>query len=289
VAGEHSEKTLDEKVAALHRRLRSYGRVLVAFSGGVDSAFLLNEAVFTLGASNVVAATAVSETFTDEEQRRAEKICRRLRVRHEVLRSCELEDRSFVRNDPERCYHCKKIRFRGLIRLARGLDIDRVVEASQADDSVDYRPGKKAVAELNVESPLFEEGFTKAEIRLCSRHRGLETADLPAAACLASRIPYGTLIEKELLDRLARAETSVRRLGFKIFRLRHHGPVARLEFDPAEMERAFRFRRALHKRITAEGWAYVALDLLGYRTGSLNETLDRGESRKSRALGKNRP
>lgn len=289
MTGNKSKKALAEKVAALHRRLRSYGRVLVAFSGGVDSAFLLSEAVHTLGVSNVVAATAVSETFTDEEQKRADRICRRLRVRHEVVRSCELEDHSFARNDRERCYHCKKIRFRGLIRLARTLDIERVVEASQADDRGDYRPGKKAVAELDVESPLLAEGFTKAEIRLCSRRRGLETADLPAAACLASRIPYGTPIEKQLLDRLARGEKSLRRLGFKNFRLRHHGTVARLEIDPAEMERAFRFRRALHKRITAEGWSYVALDLLGYRTGSLNEILDRDEPRRVRTGRKKRP
>jgi len=283
VTGKKDKRTLDDKVAALHRRLVSYGKVLVAFSGGVDSTFLLNEAVRVLDGRNVVAATAVSETFTDEERKRADRICRRLGVRHEVLRSCELEDPSFVRNDPERCYHCKKIRFGELIQLAGRLEIDKVAEASQADDCGDYRPGKKAVAELNVESPLLEEGFTKAEVRLCSRRRGLETADLPAAACLASRIPYGTPIERDLLNRLARAEKNVRRLGFRNFRLRHHGQVARLEFEPAEMERAFRFRRSLHGRITAEGWSYVAIDLIGYRTGSLNEILNREGSSARRA------
>jgi len=289
VAGKTKKKTLEKKVAALGVRLRSFGRILVAFSGGTDSAFLLNEAVRALGAAKVVAATAVSATFTDGERRRAERICRTLGVRHELLHSSELEDRSFARNDRERCYHCKKIRFRGLIELARRLDMDRVVEASQADDRGDYRPGKRAVAELNVESPLLDEGFTKEEVRFCSRQRGLETADLPAAACLASRIPYGTPIDEPLLERLARGEKNVRRLGFKNFRLRHHGPVARLEFDPAEMERAFRFRRSLHKRITAEGWAYVALDLMGYRTGSLNETLDLDEPRRPRAGRKKSP
>jgi uncharacterized protein len=267
-------RTTRNKLTALGGRLRSYGRVLVAYSGGVDSTFLLYMAVKELGPENVVAATALSETYTGNELERARKICASMKVRHEMIRTAELENRDFCRNDPERCYYCKKERFGSLRKLARDLDLNAILEASQASDRTDFRPGMRAVAEFGVQSPLLDEGFTKAEIRRISRRYGLPTADLPAAACLASRIPYGTSITPEILARLGRGENAIRRLGFKNFRLRHHGPVARLEFAQAELQRAFRFRRALQDRITAEGWTYVSLDLKGYRTGSLNETLD---------------
>ncbi len=270
------------KLSRLHGKLGKYGRVVVAYSGGVDSTFLLNEAVASLGRDNVVAATAVSETYTREERKRARAICRSLGVRHELVETSEICDPAFRRNNPDRCYHCKKELFHRLTRLARGLKIDAVLEASHAGDRGDYRPGARAKREFKIKSPLLETGFTKDDIRRVSRRRGLATADLPAAACLASRIPYGTSVTNDLLDRIADGERAIRRLGFREFRLRHHGPVARLEFAPSEMERAFRFRRSLSKRIAAAGWSYIALDLLGYRTGSLNETLDNKTLRRGR-------
>jgi len=256
--------------------------VLVAYSGGVDSTFLLHEAVQTLGSRKVVAATALSETYTGRERERAEKICRSLKVRHELIETRELADPAFRRNDPDRCYHCKRELFGRLFGLCRRLALGAVVDASQTEDRTDYRPGWKAKAEWEVISPLLDAGSTKKEIRKISRLRGLATADLPAAACLASRIPYGTPVTEDLVARLARGEEAIRRLGFKQFRLRHHGTVARLEFAPEELDRAFRFRRSLHRRIASEGWTYVALDLKGYRTGSLNETLGEEIGRKNR-------
>jgi pyridinium-3,5-biscarboxylic acid mononucleotide sulfurtransferase len=269
-----NKKTTPGRIDALHAGLRAFDRVLVAFSGGVDSTFLLAEAADLLGRRNVVAATILSDTATAAEKERAVGLCRSFGVRHEMIEIDVVSKPAFRRNDPERCYHCKKVLFRRLLEKARELRLDAVLEATHADDSADYRPGRRALAELGVESPLLRAGFGKKEIRRLSRQRGLATASLPSAACLASRVPYGTPITADLLKAIEKGEEAIRRLGFRQFRLRHHGDVARLEFAPAELERAFRFRRSLHRRIVAAGWPYVAIDLIGYRTGSLNETLD---------------
>lgn len=265
--------------------LKRHDRVLVAYSGGTDSTLLLREAVAALGPERVVAVTAVSEVFPSFERERAAAICRRLKVEHRLLPSAPLSKKAFCRNDQERCYHCKRNFFSRLRRLSRDLDIGALLEASQVDDRSDYRPGAKAVAAYGVLSPLQEAGLNKAEVRRLSRYHGLPTADLPAAACLASRVPYGTAITKELLGRIGKAEEVVRRLGFHQFRLRHHGNLARLEFDPSEMDKAYRYRRSLVDRVKAYGWNYVSLDLTGYRQGSLNEPLKitgdpRGRGRK---------
>jgi len=262
-----------DKRTDLHDRLRSLGRLLVAFSGGVDSTFLLAEAAEALGTDNVVAATAFSATYPDADRERAAALCRELGVRQEVIETDELDDPDYRRNAPDRCYHCKKELFGRLCALARELGLDAVVEASQADDQDDYRPGIRARDEFKVRSPLLEAGFTKDEIRHYSRLDGLSTADMPSAACLASRIPYGTPVTQELIERVAQGEKALRELGFNQFRLRHHDVVARLEFAPEELPRAFELRQTIHEKISGLGWNYVALDLRGYRTGSLNETL----------------
>ena len=278
---------LRKKETKLRRILEGYGRVMVAYSGGTDSTLLLFEALSTLGADHVVAVTATSEIYSSHETKRARALCKRFKVEHLLLEMASLRNRTFCANDSERCYHCKKGLLIQLIGLAKKRGIEAVLEASQVDDRSDFRPGAKAVTEYKVKSPLQEAGLNKDEVRRLSRIHGLPTADLPAAACLASRIPYGTRITKELLARIDQGEDGVRALGFRRFRLRHHGTMARLEFDPQEMERAFRFRKALVERIEALGWIYVALDLRGYRQGSLNETVRKRSTRAGRASTRN--
>jgi uncharacterized protein len=267
--------TLKRKERKLQRSLQRFGRVLVAFSGGTDSALLLFEAARSLDAKNVLAVTAVSEVYTKEEKERAVALCRKLKVKHRLLNTDPLKSEAFCRNDAERCYHCKKRLLERLGALAKRMKIPVILEASQLDDEGDYRPGARAVKEYGVASPLKDAGMNKADVRSLSRFYRLPTADLPAAACLASRVPYGTAITRALLERLDGAESAIRRLGFRRFRLRHHGDVARLEFDPSEMDRAYRFRKALIKRVRDRGWLYVTLDLAGYSQGSLNRPLGR--------------
>ncbi|MHC4946565.1 MAG: ATP-dependent sacrificial sulfur transferase LarE [Planctomycetota bacterium] len=266
-------ETLKRKERKLRRILERFGRVLVAYSGGTDSTLLLFEAARSLGPENVLAVTAVSEVYTPEEKDRAASLCKKLKVKHRLLSTDPLKSDAFCRNDAERCYHCKKRLLDRLSALARRMKFPAILEASQIDDEGDYRPGAKAVQEYGVASPLQEAGMNKDDVRRLSRHHKLPTADLPAAACLASRVPYGTAITRPLLKRLGAAESAIRGLGFRQFRLRHHGDVARLEFEPSEMERAFRFRRALSKRVEDQGWIYVTLDLAGYSQGSLNRPL----------------
>lgn len=266
---------LKTKAQKLRAALQKHNSVMVLFSGGTDSALLLHEAVSALGADNVVALTAVSPVFTQEEKERAQALALKLKVKHHLLKPKLLKSSTFCRNSADRCYHCKAKLLKESLALAIRMKLDAVVEASQLDDLKDYRPGAKAVEEYGVLSPFQEAGMNKEDVRKLSRMHKLPTADLPAAACLASRIPYGTKITQALLDRIGRGEAAIRKLGFSKFRLRHQDDVARLEFDPSEMERAFKYRRSLSKRIKEEGWAYVALDLDGYAQGSLNRTLSK--------------
>jgi uncharacterized protein len=242
---------LKKKEARLQRNLKALDRVLVAFSGGTDSSLLLYEAVATLGADRVRAVTAVSQVFPAHERKRALALSKRFKVEHLLLDTGLLDNQDFCRNPAERCYHCKHGFLIKLLDLGRKIGFPIVVEASQADDRGDFRPGSRAVKELGVLSPLLKAGMNKAEVRRLSRFHSLPTADLPAAACLASRVPYGTKITGELLTRIGKGEEAIRKLGFHQFRLRHHGDTARLEFHPSELERAFRYRRSLTQRIEA--------------------------------------
>ncbi|MBN2108037.1 MAG: ATP-dependent sacrificial sulfur transferase LarE [Deltaproteobacteria bacterium] len=265
----------EQKESRLGKILHDMHSVLVAFSGGVDSTLLLKTAVNTLGKEQVLAVCAVSPVMTREEQKEVRQLARLIGARLMVLEGQEMLNPRFLKNDKRRCYWCKRDRFRELKKTARREGLLYVIEGSNADDLGDYRPGMQAVSELGIRSPLLEAGFTKKEIRSLSRRLKLPTWAKPAAACLASRIPYGTRIDEELLNRIGSAERILHKAGFEQVRVRHHGNIARIEVLPGEIKRLL--DPELKKRITKAfhrlGWQYSAVDLEGYATGSLNRCI----------------
>jgi len=259
---------------ALLSSLRSMGSAVIAFSGGVDSAFLLHAAKEALG-DRVLAVTATSPTYPGSEREEAVRLARSWGVRHRLVESNELEIPGFSANPPDRCYHCKKELFGILAGIAREEGYAAVCDGSNADDTHDFRPGRKAARELAVRSPLLENGLTKPAIRRLSRRFGLPTADRGSFACLSSRFPYGTRIDEEALQRVEACEEVLRGFGFRQFRVRVHDAVARIEVGPDEIPRLFEpeIADAVHGRFRENGFLYVSVDLKGYRTGSMNEGL----------------
>ena len=246
---------------------------LVAFSGGVDSSLALAVAARALPAERVLAVTSNNETYLPSELEGAARFVRSLGVEHLVVNTRELDDPNYASNPTNRCYFCKNTLYSDLARLAEERGYDCVIDGANKDDEGDHRPGRKAAAEQGVVSPLAEAGMTKAEVRELARELGLPVWDKPALACLSSRFPYGQEITAEKLAQVARAEEFLRSRGFRQVRVRHHGDVARLEVGPDEMERAFAEREDLVAELKAAGFLHVALDLAGYKSGSLNAAL----------------
>ena len=265
---------LAAKDRALRDRLRASGSLLVAFSGGVDSSYLASAAHAELG-EGALAVTAVSPSYPAEHRRMAERVVRERGIRHRFVETHEMASADYRANRPDRCYHCKSELFEVLGALRDELGFDAVAYGINTDDRGDFRPGHRAAAERGVLSPFLDVGLSKDEIRALSRAAGLPTADLPASACLSSRLPYGTEVTEERLAQVEEGEERLRALGFRQVRLRHHGELARIEIDRVELPRALdpEMARAIVAAVKPLGFRYVSLDLEGYRTGSLNEVL----------------
>lgn len=263
-----------EKERALLDGLRESGRIMVAFSGGVDSSYLAWAAHRALGA-DCLSVTAVSPSYPASHRTMAEEIVARFALPHRFIETHEMDSASYRANASDRCYHCKSELFETMDRLGAELNIDATCYGVNTDDTSDFRPGHRAADEHAVRAPFLEVGLSKAEIRDLSRAAGLPTADLPASACLSSRLPYGTEVTIERLGQVEEGEEVLRGLGFRQLRLRHHGELARIEIDPRELSRALDpvMAKRIVDLIKPLGFRYVSLDLEGYRTGSLNEVL----------------
>jgi uncharacterized protein len=267
--------TLEEKYTQLKAALAGMDSVLVAFSGGVDSTFLLRVACDVLGCDRVIALTATSPTYPEYEFAESVKLAAAFRVRQHIVASHELKIGDFTRNDQRRCYHCKSILFNLCREKAKELGFAAVLDGSNLDDLDDFRPGREAVLEQGIRSPLQEAGLTKEDIRTLSRRLNLPTADKQAFACLSSRFPYGTEITAERLARVGQCEEFLRQQGFHNYRVRYHHDIARIEVGVKELPRLLdsALRQGVVEEFKRAGFRYVTLDLQGYRSGSMNEGL----------------
>ncbi len=263
-----------DKLKKLKEILEKMGSVLVAYSGGVDSTFLLKVAGEALG-HKVLAVTADGPTYPAQELAFAKKMAKSLGIRHTVIKTSELEDKNFTANPLNRCYFCKKELFNKLKVLALKFKLNFVVDASNVSDKLDFRPGNIAKRELGIRSPLQESGLNKEYIRRLSKRLGLSTWDKPTLACLASRIPYGIKVTAELLGRINKAEMYLRNLGFKQVRLRHYNGLCRIEVPKKDIPLLMNKRNSIVEKLKRWGYNYVTLDLEGYRSGSLNEGIKR--------------
>lgn len=257
----------------LHSHLLPLRRAAVAYSGGVDSTLVLKAALDALGRENVIALLAVSPSLPQSEKDAAIALANQLGARLEQLPTEETNDPQYQANAPNRCYFCKDHVYRALRQFAEQHDIAHVLDGMNAEDTLDVRPGRSAARELKILSPLHELGFSKQDVREAARSLGLPNWDKPAAACLASRVPYGTSVTPKLLSQIERAEAALFDFGFRELRVRHHGDVARLEVPEADLTRALQQREKITAALRSVGYTYVTLDLAGLRTGSMNEVL----------------
>jgi len=275
---------MNKKLQQLKKILAKTGSALIAYSGGVDSTFLLKVASDTLGVKRVVAATAESLTFPSWEIDSAKKMAKELGIKHIIIKTEELKDPKFINNPPDRCYWCKKELFLKLSMLAKEHRLNYILDGSNYDDIRDFRPGMKAGEEFGVRSPLKEAGLTKGEIRRFSKRLGLPTWDKPSFACLASRFPYGMRITEENLAKVDMAEKFLIKVGITQVRVRHHNQIARIEIRKEDIPKLLeeKLRRQVLSRFKKLGYSYITVDLGGYRTGSMNEVL--GDNRNEKDL-----
>jgi pyridinium-3,5-biscarboxylic acid mononucleotide sulfurtransferase len=265
--------TAQAKLQQLQQTLRDLKSCAIAYSGGLDSTFLIKVAYDTLG-KNAIAVTATSSTYPKRELQDAKLFAKTIGIPHVIIHSEELDINKFSRNPPDRCYYCKRELFKKIKQIAQKRHLNAVLDGSNADDTFDYRPGARARTELGVRSPLYEVGLSKQEIRDLSQSLHLKSSDKPQLACLASRFPYGTKITKERLKQVEAAEEYLFSLGIKQSRVRYHDHIARIEVASDDFPTIISHEKQIIKHFKTLGFTYITLDLEGYRTGSLNEVLN---------------
>ncbi len=271
---------LQDKYNKLKEILGNCSRLLIAYSGGVDSTFLLKAAVDTLGANRVAACISQGPSLPKNQYERAVNLAKDMSVELITIQTDEMGDEEYLKNKADRCYHCKSHLFKQLKKAAKEKRFDTIACGHNLDDTKDYRPGNTAAKDYGIFSPLIEAKLTKKDIRELSKTLNLPTADIPASPCLASRIAYGLQISEEKLKQVEEAEDYLRNLGFVEFRARHHGELARIEVHSEDMQKLLENRQKITAKIKELGFKFVAMDLTGFRSGALNEALSKEQKQK---------